>query len=97
MGEAAGEADLSVTYVDGERHSDAEDDETVADDGDVLEGAEPEAFKLEVSPTDELRFSRKKRRESLAPALKRAWVVSPGEYPRVPRPQADIAGMGHIG
>jgi uridine kinase len=89
MGEAAGEADLAVRYVEESENGPT----TIADqaytedwrsglDGLGTDGQEAgDGFKMPERRTEELKFSRRKRNDS--GREKRAWVVLPG--------------MGHIG
>lgn len=82
MGEAAGEADFGVRYVQ-DGHGDIE--ETGGDMRGEVKSEEElradggrEGYKVPVrKATEELKFSRRHRRESIV-TEKRAWVVSPG-------------------
>ncbi|KAK4685916.1 uridine kinase, partial [Tremellales sp. Uapishka_1] len=78
IGEGLGDADFGVRIVE-EGDGDEEDNEEENEDED---GEERFAVKVP-NGTEELKFNRKKRRDSFTPREKRAWVVEPG--------------MGHIG
>lgn len=89
MGEAAGEADFAVRYVDESENGGTQDQVESGEDRKAgLEGLSTDGkgagdgFKMPERRTEELKFSRKKKDDEGGRG-KRAWVVLPG--------------MGHIG